>query len=477
MSAARALLLCAALLAVWLGTAVYQARKPLPPGMHLASALCTVPEEQVQFIADVTAADAWGHVVSSQAIFAALLARVQAAQQFIVLDFRSFGAGPPGAARPLAVQLTEALLARRRERPQLAVLFILDPSSEDYGARRSAQLQLLRAAGVQVVSTDLNALRDSNPLYSSVWRLALRWWDTPSSPFGVATRRLNYKANGRRLLLADDGHGQLTALIGSASPADAESAWSNVALSVSGGPLPQLLASELAVARFSGWQGASAPFALPHAAACLPASGPPAAGSAQLQLLTEGAIATTLLQQLAAAGPGTAIDVAMEQLAERRVLEALLAAAHRGATVRLLLDPDDSGSNGGLNGFPNQPAASELVTRSDGAIHVRWYRTHGERFHCALLLIYDARTLWLTAGSAQMTRRSLNDYNLQANAALTVARGAPLASQALGYFDTLWDNRAGLGIEYSADFTAFANPAQSDYWLYRLMEASGFAPF
>jgi hypothetical protein len=133
--------------------------------------------------------------------------------------------------------------------------------------------------------------------------------------------------------------------------------------------------------------------------------------------------------------------------------------------------------SGGAAGIPNQVVASELMSRSGGAIHVRWYRTHGERFHDGLVMIYGAQRAWLLVGSAQLTRRSLGDYNLEADAAIETARAAPLAQQALGYFETLWGNRAGLGIEYTADFAAFANPAQSDYWLYRLMEASGFAAF
>ena len=92
-------------------------------------------------------------------------------------------------------------------------------------------------------------------------------------------------------------------------------------------------------------------------------------------------------------------------------------------------------------------------------------------------MIYGRERLWLTLGSANLTRRSLSDYNLEANLAVELARAAPLAQQALGYFDTLWGNRAGLGIEYTADFAAFANPAQSDYWLCRLLEGAGFAAF
>ena len=54
---------------------------------------------------------------------------------------------------------------------------------------------------------------------------------------------------------------------------------------------------------------------------------------------------------------------------------------------------------------PNQSAANALVAASDGAIHVRWYRTHGEQFHTKLAVIYGPSRLWLTAGSANLTRR------------------------------------------------------------------------
>ena len=59
--------------------------------------------------------------------------------------------------------------------------------------------------------------------------------------------------------------------------------------------------------------------------------------------------------------------------------------------------------------------------------------------------------------------------------AVEVCARPPLAMQALGYFDTLWSNRAALGIEYTADFAAFADPRQADYWLYRVLEATGIS--
>jgi phosphatidylserine/phosphatidylglycerophosphate/cardiolipin synthase-like enzyme len=475
-------LLSLCLVAAWIATAWWQAHKPLPPGTHVASAVCAVPADTVSFIADITAADAWGRAVVSQGIFDQALDMVRQARRFIVLDYSLF-AGTSTASAPqrrIAAELGDALLARRRELPELQVLFITDPVNEGYGSARSPELQLLRAAGVEVVAADLDALRDSNLPYSSLWRLALRWWDAPASSFGLQTRRFNFKADHRKVLIADDGRGGLTGVVASANPYDAESAWSNVAARVSGGALASLLASELAVARFSGWRGrsdgyspAAAAQPAPHCAPD-PQGGLERGGSARVQVLTEGAIRAALLERMDAAGRGDSIDVAMFHLADHGVAEALLAAARRGVGVRLILDPNVSASTSGI---PNQPVASELVARSEGAIHVRWYRTHGERFHDALVMIYGRERLWLTLGSANLTRRALSDYNLEANVAIEVARSAPLAQQTLGYFDTLWSNRAALGIEYTADFAVFADPAQSDYWLCRLMEGVGLSSF
>jgi phosphatidylserine/phosphatidylglycerophosphate/cardiolipin synthase-like enzyme len=428
--------------------------KSLPAGAHVASALTDLPADKISFIADITAADAYGRPVVSQAIFDQLLEVLRGARVFVVLDYALIGGTPAAGAPARGAQLQDALLERRRALPALRILLITDQASD---APDATALALLRSAGVEVVVTDTGVLRAARLVYTGPWRRT---------------------GDHRKLVIADDGHGGLTGIVGSANLQDEQGLWSNAALRVSGAPLEALLASELALARASGWRGDAARFATaaPAAgAAPLPAAaaaGPPA----RVQTLTEGAILSALLERLEAASPGDAIDVAAFKLADRAVLEALLGAASRGVSVRVLLDPGEQ-TLGLLSGIPNQPVASELQARSAGSVRVRWYRTHGERFHTSLVAIYGQDRLWFTVGSANLTRRSLGDYNLEANVAVEVPRATPLAAQLLRYYDTLWGNRAALGIEYSADFAVFADPSPAGYLVGRVMEASGLSAY
>ena len=157
-----------------------------------------------------------------------MLRAIDTAQEFIVLDWFLFNdhRGPasrkaPAAHRALSAELRDRLLARRLAKPDLRVLFITDPINDIYGSAPSADLATLREAGVEVVVTDLDRLRDSNPLYSALWRLTARWWadaepgtgrlanplDTGPAriSLGAWLELLNFKANHRKLLVADDG--------------------------------------------------------------------------------------------------------------------------------------------------------------------------------------------------------------------------------------------------------------------------------
>jgi phosphatidylserine/phosphatidylglycerophosphate/cardiolipin synthase-like enzyme len=480
-------------LSLWFVVALWNLYKPLPDGVSIRGPIVETPLEQLQFLSDVTSADGFGAPVVRQQIFDAMLKLIGEAREYLVLDFFLFN-DQRGAAldakphRALSTELRDALLARKRELPGLKVLLLHDPINDVYGGLPSRDLAALRGAGIDVVSVDLDGLRDSNAIYSALWRLTMKWWSGDGSgdawlpnpldagpeqvPFGAWARLLNFKANHRKVLLGDDGKGGMTGIVTSANPHDASSRHSNVALKVSGAALLPLLESELALARGSGWRSSWTPPAPPAAAALTSPE-----NAARVQVLTEGEIRNAIVRNVEGTRVGDRIDVAMFYLSERDVVRALIAAAKRGVAVRVLLDPNKDAFGRTKNGIPNRSVATELTAASDGAIKLRWFRTHGEQFHTKIVALRTATEYWFTLGSANLTRRNIDDFNLEANIAASVPLNAEIATSIDTWFDSLWTNRGPPPLEYSADLGAYADASQGTYWLYRFMEASGLSTF
>jgi hypothetical protein len=481
---------CAAIAAVWAVAAFHYATRDLPAGMHLDSAAQSIAARDVNFLDDITGADAYGHGFSSHTLFDAMLRTIGNARSLIVLDCHlcnDLHRNAPDAVvnlTPLAAQLIDALLARKAAVPQLQVLVIADPVNGLYGSAPAPELAALQAVGIPVITVDLSALRDRNVLYSSPWRLLVKWWSHPGSGGGwlpnpysedgppltayAWAQLANLKSSNRRVLLADDGHGGLVAQVGTTEPAMASSIDTVTGLQVSGSSVLPLLRSELQLARSFGWNGALAiPTAAPDPPDPLRRTEP-----LEIQWLGEGAIRNALLEHIAATSVGDSIDIASSSLSDRPIISALLAASRRGVTVRLILDPHKYAS---LGGRTNQLVGSELIAASDSQIHVAWYRTHNEQFRAALVLIHGSGSVWMLTGSASLTRRDLGDYDLVLDAALSgSAMAVPLMS-AQAFFDTLWNERGPPGIEYTADADTWADPSQLRYWAYRLMESLGIS--
>ena len=477
-----------ALLGLLAGVGVWNITKPMPAGTNVSTAPALVSAADVQFLYDLTRPRPQqpDELIYEQRIFDEAFHIVDEARSFIVADFFLLNEqmGASGAShRPLSRQLADHLIARKQAVPSLSVLLLTDPINDVYGGAPSPLLAELRKAGIDVVVTDLEQLRDSNPLYSSVWRMLLQWWGNSASGGGMSnpftsdgskiTLRswlalLNFKANHRKLIVADREDGTLAGLVTSANPHDASSAHSNVALRFSGALAGDIVASEMAVARSSGWRG--------HIyAAGAESESPAAQQDIALSFVTEGAIRRHLLDAVGATRGGDTVNIATFYLADRKVMAALLAAADRGVRVRLILDPNRDAFGRQKDGVPNRPVANELVTRSGERIEVRWYRTHGEQFHTKLAMIQRGDRFVASIGSANLTRRNVGNYNLEANVAVDAAADSALAIEMLGYFDRLWNNDGPPGTEYTAAFGAYRDEDKGRYWRYRLMEATGLS--
>jgi hypothetical protein len=467
--------------------------------MHVTGQFVPVPEESLRLLTDVTSADHYARLTSHQTIHAATLELVRSARHFLVLDYFLFNGqgGPAGplrherALRPVSAELVTALRELKTREPGLPVLVLVDPINDYYRGTAPPFIAALGTLGASVVVTKLEPLRDSNPVYSASWRLLAGWWlksggdggwtnrldaGGPDVRLGALLRIPNFKANHRKVALTATADGTLRGIVSSGNPHDASSAHSNVALQLDGEALRPLLESELAVAKFSGWKGSADSFAGGRPQASGAAAGTASADTTRAAIVTEGAIREQLLQKFAATGAGDAIDVAMFYLSDRPVIEALLAAARRGAAVRVLLDPNKDAFGFEKSGIPNRQVASELIASSDGALRLRWFRTHGEQFHVKLTAVRSSDRLWLMVGSANFTRRNLGDYNLEANVIVDAPRGSRLDADTGTWFEMLWTNRPG-ATDYSADADVYAEPGTGRYWLYRFMESSGFSTF
>jgi len=476
--------------------AIWQTYKPLPQGLSQRGAL--QPATDVAFLADETWTEADGRRQSDQAIFDEVLRLIAQADRLVLLDmflFNDFGATAEDSFRPLSRELTQALIRRKDAVPSLTAVVITDPINTVYGGLSSSHLKALSEAGIKVVMTDLPRMRASNPAWSGFWQLCCRvfgntndagWLPNAFGDGRVSLRSylqmLNFSANHRKILVVDEGE-QWTGLVTSANPHDASSHHDNVALRFSGPAALDLLDSERAVADFSGAAGA---IPAPTETIFSDAKREPARQAqetspyqeqvqvqAQVQVLTESGIRDSLLEAVAGSAPGDRLDIAVFYLAHRELIEAVKAAKARGVRVRVLLDPNRDAFGLKKNGIPNRPVGRELHS---AGVPVRWCDTHGEQCHAKMLLLRPLEgPAELIVGSANFTRRNLDDLNLETSVRLLASTGQPAIAAAGAFFEREWRNP--IGRRYSLPYTDFADPSWRRYWQYRLMEATGLSTF
>ena len=390
--------------------------------------------------------------------------------------FAAFKGTHESGYRSMSAQLTQALLDKKQQQPDLPVILISDPINTLYGGLHSEHLERLEDAGVVVITTPLTRLRDSNPSWSGIWRICCQWlgnsneggWlPNPMGPGKVTLRSyltlLNFKANHRKTLVVDEGD-RWTALVTTANPHDASSAHSNLGLTFQGPAVADMLESELAVARMAG---VSLPD-LPTLSTGTPADTAPA----QLQVLTEGAIRDALLAAVERSRSGEAVDISVFYLSHRPLVKALLAAHERGVTVRVLLDPNKDAFGRQKNGIPNRQVGAELRT---AGIEVRWCNTQGEQCHTKMLLRRGAERSEVIIGSANFTRRNLDNLNLESSVRVLAKTDHALMVDARSAFARRWDNRDGE--KHSTDYGVYADEATWKYWVYRVMEFTGWSSF
>ncbi len=432
--------------------------------------------ENVRLLIDETWVDPEGKRHVKQEIFESLFEMIDEAEQFILLDFflvNDFMYEPGSGMRPLSQELVDKLLAKRKANPGVGITFVTDPVNTVYGSIESQHFKALEAAGVQVVWTDLDQLRDSNPIISKPWRLLLKRWgvafgnavDNPMGEGRISMRSmlklLNFKANHRKVAVTEK-----SLLVTSANPHSASSAHWNVALRVDGAGMAMACEAESAILEMSGAGGTASSLSMGDEDVAPPEGD-------RLALLTERKIKDKVLELLANAEAGTRIDLAMFYFSDRKLARAFISAKKRGCNVRVILDPNKDAFGREKNGIPNRQTAMKLAK---AGVALRWADTHGEQCHVKMLYVeHDDETATLLLGSCNYTRRNMDNFNAECNLALTAPQANANMQRAREAFDRWWSNPEGR--TYTVGYETYADCSLRRRIRAWLMETTGMGTF
>ncbi len=470
------------ILLIFIIVGLYQIYKPLPKGLSFEGEIFSVPDQSVRFIADLTFINSNEEYISEQVIFDEVFQMIDRAENFILLDmflYNDFLGKDSSAHQNISRELSQKLVNKKSEKPELQILVVTDRINTIYGGIESPNLNLLRSADVQVVETNLRKLRDSNPIYSSMWRTFFRFLPVSAikltNPFVDDGQKVglnfyfelvNFKANHRKVIIADyindDGDLKVSSLVTSANPHDGSSRHSNVAIMIDDFIWQDILKSELAVVNFSGGADFNTDLDMYENEK----------GPVNVQLLTEKKIKDSLLRSINEAVEGDEIKMLMFYISDRKIVKALKAAHRRGVDVKVVLDPNKDAFGREKNGVPNVSVAREFK-KMDPNFQIKWCDTNGEQCHSKMTIIEKQNGHELFIGSANLTRRNLDDYNLETNIKIW-GESVSAVNDPINLFNNIWNNDPH---SFSTDYETYKDESFLKHIQYIIMEKTGLSTF
>ena len=450
----------------------WHTQKALPQGMSVDGKFHQV--DNVEFLTDITY-EKNDKAVMEQQLFERTLQIIDEAKEVLVIDLFLYNDDynhQKATYDNRAEQLTKALIEKRKEQPDMPIQVITDNVNSGYGSIHPQFFKDLATQNIDVLTTNLTPLRDSNPLYSSVWRSYLQWWPVSTNGFlpnlfnpdgdkmsvGAYLDLVNFKANHRKIVLNE----QEAMVISANVSHDGSSLHSNIGFVVKGAIVKDIYESENAILHMSDKK-------LPENISF--AADEPA-GDINVKLVTEGKIQQALTKTIKQAKDGDTLKIGVFYIAEREIIHALKDAAKRGVNIQMILDANRDAFGIKKNGVPNRPVAHELMKEDN--ITVRWYDTHGEQYHSKFLMLNQADTFTAIGGSANFTRRNIDDYNLETDLYMTMPKEKETARDMNAYFERLWTNQDGI---YTVDYEEFADGSLWKTAMYRIQEFTGLSTF
>ncbi|MBN8200005.1 phospholipase D family protein [Bacillus sp. NTK034] len=461
------------LVLVLTATIIYQSNKPLPKGLSFEGEVHTV--EDIKFLYDLTFEKDNGRRESDQQIFNRILEAIGEAEDFIVMDMFLFNGFNDGDKEypDISGKITEELIEQKQSHPNMDITVITDRINSTYGSHDVPEFKKLKKNGINVVYTSLVPLRDSNPIYSAFWRVFLQWFgqggegwlpnplaeNAPEVTFRSYLDLMNIKANHRKVFVTEK-----TGIVTSGNPHNASGFHSNIAFEVKGSILADLVKTEQAVVDYS------ASGKLTNAK---PADSNKT-GTVKAQVLTEGKIYKHIIKEINKVRKGETIWLGMFYLADRKVVDALKEAADRGVKVKMILDPNQNAFGSEKIGLPNIPVAAELDKLGHENIKIRWYNTGFEQYHAKIMYVTGKENNMIIAGSANFTKRNLDDLNLETNLKISAPDQSKVMKDVDSYFNKLWNNNGAI---YTNNYPSNEKMPVVKYFTYRLQKLTHFTTY
>lgn len=458
-------------------SSIYGYIRPLPEGTSFEG---EPRSGEVEFLFDLTYQKD-GNIVMEQVIFDRIFSMINDSKDFIIFDMFLFNDEYESTVNypSLSNDLVNSLIRKKKQDPNIDIVVITDKINSFYGSYSPDHLRKLQQAGIELIYTDMTYMPDSNPTFSGLWRSTIQWFGnsengwlpnpfSPNSP-DVTLRSylevINFKANHRKVLITEK-----EAMVTSANPHDASAYHSNIAFVLKGKIIEDLLETEEAVANISG--GNIDLFeTLPVNTVAWEQSNDL---GYNVQLLTEGKIKQHLLKEIRDTKAANTINIGVFYLSDRDIIKELIKASERNVAINIILDANKDAFGREKNGIPNRPVAHELKSKSNNKIKIKWYNTNGEQYHTKLVMIEKDKESILMGGSANLTKRNIDDFNFETNVKIIGTPNLEIMQEAKEYFKKLWLNEGGV---YTLNYDIYADDSTYKQLLYRFQEWSGISSF
>ncbi len=476
---------------------LYHTTKSLPDGISFAGNYHEVNNEDISFYYDLTYETIHGDIVTEHQIYDQIFSIINKSESFILIDLflidrrDEYAQGGNKIYRHLSKELVDSLI-ERNNKGDVQIYFMTDYLNTFYGSLSNKNFGELENSGINVYFSDLKFLRDSNPFYSSFWRIFLSWIDLPNytcekSLIGYGGDKvcfrsifyaLNFKANHRKIVVADfteDKNLRVASVFTSGNPSDYGSRHSNVAVVIEEnasrkGLWTDILHSEKTLAEKSDANFLD--IKIPEEEYKITEYNLNE-NKSYVKFLGEKEIKKDFIKEIENSVEGEEINIAQFLLTDQDVSNSLIDASKRGVKIKIILDPSSQLFGKDTKGMPNYHAVDYILDKtkkSTTPVEIKFYNTHAEEYHSKLMIIKkkDGKII-IYVGSANLTRRNLDDLNLEADVKILSRVDSEFALDIQTYFDKLWNNLDG-------KFTENNNIKSSklNYLKFRLQEFTGF---